>query len=94
MAARLNPRHQEMVRNKIKASQLINVLQDHVLNGRELLPTQITAAVALLKKVVPDTTSSSVTVTHSKRVSYAHRIKDPAPALAPPAEETLEHTVQ
>lgn len=54
MAARLNPRHQEMVREKIRASQLINRLEDHVLEGKELTATQVTSALGLLKKCVPD----------------------------------------
>lgn len=47
-------RHDEETRAKIQSSQLINFLQDHVLNGRDVKKTQITAAVALLKKVLPD----------------------------------------
>lgn len=54
MAARLNRRHQDLVRDKIKSSQLINRLQDHVLGDVELSTTQITAALGLLKKCVPD----------------------------------------
>lgn len=33
MAARLNPRHQDMVRTKIQGSHLIKLLQDHA-DGR------------------------------------------------------------
>lgn len=60
MASRLNKRHQDMVRDKIRASQLINRLENHVLPNEEtnetvdMAPTQITAALGLLKKVVPD----------------------------------------
>lgn len=60
MAARLNPRHQDMVRDKIRASQLVNRLEDHVLGkGKdnkpiELSSTQVAAALGLLKKCVPD----------------------------------------
>ena len=60
MAARLNPRHQEMVRDKIKASQLINRLQDHVLGEVELRNTQVNAALGLLKKCVPDLTATTI----------------------------------
>lgn len=35
MAARLNQRHSDMVRSKIKCSQLINLLQNHALDGVE-----------------------------------------------------------
>jgi hypothetical protein len=61
MAARLNPRHQEMVRAKIQASQLINALQEHVLDDRELKDTQIRAAVALLNKCIPDLQRTELT---------------------------------
>lgn len=54
MAARLNPRHQNMVREKIKTSQLINRLQDHILGKVELTTSQIKAIEILLKKSLPD----------------------------------------
>ena len=60
MPARLNPRHQDMVREKIRASQLVNRLEKHVLpdddSGEtvEMSATQIQAALGLLKKCVPD----------------------------------------
>ena len=47
----------EKTREKIRSTQLVNALMDHVLgkNGREdMKPTQITAALGLLKKVLPD----------------------------------------
>ncbi len=54
MAARLNARHQTSVREKIRASQLINALENHVLGKRDMQATQVTAALGLLKKCVPD----------------------------------------
>lgn len=54
MAERLNKRHQECVREKIRASQLVNRLEDHILGDLELTSTQVTAALGLLKKCVPD----------------------------------------
>jgi hypothetical protein len=55
---RLNPRHQDMVRDKIMASQIINSLQNHVF-GKKLMKeqSQVTAALGLLKKCVPDLAS-------------------------------------
>lgn len=61
MAARLNNRHQEMVRDKIQASQLVNRLQDHVDGKVELTATQLRAAEVLLKKSLPDLSSVEVT---------------------------------
>ena len=54
MAARLNRRHQEMVRDKIQASQLINRLENHALGELELSQTQIKAIEILLRKTLPD----------------------------------------
>jgi hypothetical protein len=60
MAARLNPRHSEMVRAKIQASQLVNRLTDHALGSIEMTATQVQAAKILLDK----TLSNAPTVTH------------------------------
>ena len=54
MAARLNPRHQQAVREKIRASQLVNALEKHVLGKKKMQSTQVAAALGLLKKCVPD----------------------------------------
>ena len=54
MAARLNNRHQDAVRDKIRASQLVNRLEKHVLGEVDMSATQVTAALGLLKKCVPD----------------------------------------
>lgn len=61
MAARLNPMHQEMVRTKIQASQLVNVLESHVLGRKKLKSTQIRAALGLLAKCVPDLQRTELT---------------------------------
>lgn len=54
MAARLNLKQQADVRAKIQASQLVNVLQQHIFEGRDLKKSQVSAAIALLRKTVPD----------------------------------------
>jgi hypothetical protein len=47
--------HQDDVRRKIQASQLINVLQDHALSGgEELAATRLKAIEILLRKSLPD----------------------------------------
>ena len=62
MAARLNPRHSDMVRAKIQASKLIEVLQDHAIGiTEELKPTRLKAIEILLKKSVPDISSIELT---------------------------------
>ena len=52
MAARLNPGHQQSVRDKIQGSQLVNALQNHALGKNTLEATQIQAAKILLDKIV------------------------------------------
>jgi hypothetical protein len=55
MAARIRKiRHDDETRLKIKVSQLLNSLQNHVFGESELTPTQIQAAQILLKKALPD----------------------------------------
>ena len=55
MAGRpINKLHQDDVRRKIQASQLVNRLTDHALGGLELSATQIKAIEILLRKSVPD----------------------------------------
>ncbi len=72
MAARLNPKHQDMIRDKIRASQLVNRLENHVLGKGEeneavdLSTTQVAAALGLLKKCVPDLKATE----HSGEVAH------------------------
>ena len=63
MAARIRKKHQDEVRAKIQASQLINRLQNHALSIEvdELKPSQLKAIEILLKKSVPDLQSTEIT---------------------------------
>ena len=55
MAARIRKiRHDDETRAKIKTSQLVNRLTDHALGKVEMQATQVTAALGLLKKALPD----------------------------------------
>jgi hypothetical protein len=56
----------ESVRQKIKASMLVKVLQEHALGQRDLTMSQVRAIGILLKKIIPDLTSTEVKseVTH------------------------------
>ncbi len=68
MATRLNKRHQEAIREKIRGSQLVNVIEKHVFDEykageKRLEPSQITAAMGLLKKVVPDLQATEIDAT-------------------------------
>lgn len=44
-------------RTKIKSSMLINALSDHVKGVRKMQPSQVTAALGLLRKTIPDLSS-------------------------------------
>jgi hypothetical protein len=59
MAGRpMNKLHQEDVRKKIQASQLINVLQDHAFgHSEELSQSRMKAIEILLRKSLPDLSS-------------------------------------
>ena len=60
MAARLHPKHQDEIRAKIQASQLVNVLQNHGLGKKgfsELSASRLRAIEILLRKSVPDLSS-------------------------------------
>lgn len=79
MAERLNPRHQQMVRDKIQASYLINRLHGCAMGEIEMTPVQVKAAEALLRKSVPDLKavehSGSVEVPVSGTVKFVSRDK-------------------
>jgi len=68
MAARLSPKHDQFTRDKIRTSQLVNRLQGFAMqekdptSGKPIVMTrdQITAAIALLKKALPDLTSTEL----------------------------------
>lgn len=55
MAGRpIGRRHQQDVRDKIKATQIINRLRSGFEGDVELTSTQVNIGIALLKKVLPD----------------------------------------
>lgn len=56
MAARLRKNHQDSVRAKIQASQLVNYLQNHTITGAgaKNAGTRVRAAATLLNKCMPD----------------------------------------
>jgi hypothetical protein len=60
MAARIRKNHQDEVRAKIQASQLINVLQNHALGKtEELSASRLKAIEILLRKSMPDLSTVS-----------------------------------
>lgn len=65
MAIRKKLTHDMRTREKIRTSQLINRLENHVLGKIELSATQVTAALGLMKKTLPDLTA----VEHSGEIA-------------------------
>ena len=61
MATRLNNRHQESVKAKIQASQLINRVQKHALGELELTPTQLDANKFLINKIISNAPTEQYT---------------------------------
>lgn len=62
MAARKRLFHEEEVKAKIRTSQLINRLNSFVMGEIELSPAQVTAALGLIKKRLPDLAATDMTV--------------------------------
>lgn len=60
MAARLRKSHQDDVREKIQATQIINRLKAHFDGEVGLTSTQMKAAEILLKKSLPDLSATEV----------------------------------
>lgn len=56
----------QIVRDRIQTTKLVDRLTDHVLGKVEMQPTQVTAALGLLKKALPDLSATEFTgtVTH------------------------------
>ncbi len=63
MPARLNNRHQAMVRDKIQSSQLINRLQNHADGKVELTATQVQSIRILLDKALPNLQATEIDAT-------------------------------
>lgn len=66
MAARKKLAHDENTRLKIQTSQLINRLTNHVHGKTEMSATQVSAALGLLKKSLPDLAAQHLTVDTAK----------------------------
>lgn len=72
-------------RLKIQNSNILSILIQHVLGKREMSQTQVTAGIALLKKVMPDLTAVEL----SGEISTAYTLDDKLPSQA---EWEAEHT--
>lgn len=75
MAARINKiRHDEQTRAKIKAGNIINRLNKYINGEVAMEAAQVTAALGLLKKTLPDLTS----VEHSGEITKNYVARMPA----------------
>lgn len=66
---RLNPQHDDRTRAKIQTSQIINRLQSFINSEVEMTAPQVTAALGLLKKTLPDLSQSDVNHTVKREAS-------------------------
>ncbi len=60
MAARKKAWTPDKVRERIQASMITNRLIDHTLGNVEMTSSQVTAGLGLLKKIVPDLSSTEL----------------------------------
>ena len=78
MAARTRKiRHDDETRAKIKASQLVNRLTDHALGKVGMTASQVTAALGLLKKALPDLAA----IEHSGEVKQTFAVSPEMPTM-------------
>lgn len=57
----LNPAAVERIRERIQADRIISKLENHILDGEEMSASQVSAALGLLKKRVPDLSAVEMT---------------------------------
>ena len=76
MAARIKKLlHDPETRAKIRTSQLVNRLQNHVLGKSQLDPSQVSAGLGLLKKIMPDLAA----IEHSGEVTQTYIVSPELP---------------
>lgn len=91
MAARTRKiRHDDETRAKIKTSQLINRLQSYVLGEVKLDSGQVTAALGLLRKTIPDLSQTENKNEHIHR--YVARLPDKAKSTEQWQQQHLQPT--
>ncbi len=79
--------HDDETRARIQVSQIINRLQNHILGKLELSPTQVRSAEILLKKRIPDLSSTE------NKTEVTHRYVADVPAVAATVDEwQRQHT--
>jgi len=74
---RLNPAHDERTRARIQTTQLIKRLQEFIFSKVELQPAQVTAALGLLRKTIPDLAA----IEHSGEVKQVFAVSPELPSM-------------
>ncbi len=72
---RINAMHSEAVRQRIKTSYLVNALTNYVRGTRKMEPAQVTAALGLLKKTIPDIQA----IEHIGEIEHRHHVVQAEP---------------
>lgn len=62
-------------RVKIQNSNILNALIEHALGERDMSATQVSSAVALMKKVLPDLAAVTISGDEDNPVNLVHRIE-------------------
>lgn len=70
---RQSPMYVNAVRSRIRAGGIVERLEKHVLGRIEMTPSQVTAALGLLRKVVPDVAH----VEHSGEINHNYVARTP-----------------
>lgn len=62
-------------RVKIQNSNILNALIEHVQGEREMSATQVSAGVALLRKVMPDLAATTISGDEDNPLNLVHKIE-------------------
>lgn len=65
----------EAHRVKIQNSNILNALIEHAEGGREMLPTQVSAGLGLLRKVLPDLSATTISGDENKPLKHSLEIR-------------------
>jgi hypothetical protein len=89
MAARtVKIRHDEETRAKIRTSQLLNRLHDHVFGNADISQTQMKAIEILLRKTLPDLSSVSLSGNENSPVKHVIEWKSTALSSTTPPDRS------
>lgn len=70
MHAGRSPEAAATVRKRIQGGVMVAALQSHVLGKKEMTTTQVTAALGLLRKVVPDLSATTLSGDHDNPLAF------------------------